>query len=68
MVNNIYFKNIEVTGGVFPVSIIRGFEMADELCRPKDFYFENVVILGKKVMNKNDMHMVVELSDDLHFQ
>lgn len=67
MISNIYFRNIEITGGVFPVSIIRGFEMTNELCRPKDFYFDNVVILGKKVMNKNDMHMVVELADDLHF-
>lgn len=68
MISDIYFKNIEITGGVFPVSIIRGFEMTNELCRPKDFYFDNVVILGKKVMNKNDMHMVVELADDLHFR
>ncbi len=67
MISNIYFKNIEITGGVFPVSIIRGFEMRNQLCRPKDFYYDNVVILGKKVMNKSDMHMVVELTDDLHF-
>ena len=27
MVNDIFFKNIEITEGTFPVSIIRGFEM-----------------------------------------
>lgn len=68
MVSDIYFKDIEITGGVFPVSIIRGFEMANELCRPKNFHFDNVVILGKKVLNKNDLRMVVELADNLKFR
>lgn len=61
-------EDIEITGGIFPVSIIRGYEMHNELCRPRHFVFDNVVILGKKNMNKNDMRMVVELADDLKFQ
>ena len=68
MVNDIFFKNIEITGGAFPVSIIRGFEMKNEVCRPHGFYFDNVVIHGKKVMSPGELHMVVELSDDLKFQ
>lgn len=68
MVSDVYFKDIEITGGIFPVSIIRGYEMHNELCRPRHFVFDNVVILGKKIMNKNDMRMVVELADDLKFQ
>lgn len=68
MVNDISFRNIEITGGDFPVSIIRGFEMKNEVCRPHGFYFDNVVIHGEKVMSPGELHMVVELSDDLKFQ
>ena len=68
MVNDIFFKNIEITEGAFPVSIIRGFEMKNEVCRPHGFYFDNVVIHGEKVMSPGELHMVVELSDDLKFQ
>lgn len=68
MVNVIFFKNIEITEGTFPVSIIRGFEMKNEVCRPHGFYFDNVVIHGEKVMSPGELHMVVELSDELKFQ
>lgn len=68
MINDIFFKNIEITGGGFPVSIIRGFEMKNEVCRPHDFYFDNVVIHGKKMMSPGELHMVVELSNELKFQ
>lgn len=68
MVNDIFFKNIEITEGAFPVSIIRGFEMKNEVCRPHGFYFDNVVIHGEKVMSPGELHMVVELSDELKFQ
>ena len=67
MVSDIHFKNIENTEGVFPVSIVRGFEMKQELCRPHDFYFENIVIHGKKITGVNEMRMVKELSDGFHF-
>lgn len=67
MVSDIYFKNIEITEGVFPVSIVRGFEMKQELCRPHDFYFENIVIHGKKITGVNELRMVKELSDGFHF-
>ena len=68
MVNDIFFKNIEITEGTFPVSIIRGFEMKNEVCSPHGFYFDNVVIHGEKVMSPGELHMVVELSDELKFQ
>ncbi len=67
MISDIYFKDIEITGGSFPVSIIRGFEMKNELCRPHGFYFDNVVIHGKKITSANELRMVVELSDDINF-
>lgn len=58
MVNDIFFKNIEITEGTFPVSIIRDFEMKNEVCRPHGFYFDNVVIHGEKVMSPGELHMV----------
>lgn len=67
MICDIYFKNIKIVGGQFPVSIIRGFEMQNEVCRPHDFYFDNVEILGQKMENANQLRMVVELSNELHF-
>lgn len=62
MIHDIYFKNIEIVDGVFPVSIIRGYEMKNEICRPHGFYFENIVVHDKKIETVNDMRMVVELS------
>lgn len=66
-VSNIYFRNINVMGEKFPVSIIRGYEMKDQLSRPSRIFFENVTILGSKVTDFRSMHMVKELADDLHF-
>lgn len=66
-VENIYFRNVEILNGNFPVSIIRGFEMHTEMSRPRNIYFDNVVVLGKKVESPSDLHMVVELSDDILF-
>ena len=68
MIHDIYFKNIEIVDGVFPVSIIRGYEMKNEICRPHGFYFENVVVHDKKIETVNDMRMVVELSNDIEFR
>lgn len=47
MVNDIFFKNIEITEGAFPVSIIRGFEMKNEVCRPHNGY--------KRALEKNGL-------------
>lgn len=68
MIHDIYFKNIEIVDGVFPVSIIRGYEMKNEICRPHGFYFENIVVHDKKIETVNDMRMVVELSNDIEFR
>lgn len=68
MIHDIYFKNIEIVDGVFPVSIIRGYEMKNEICRPYGFYFENIVVHDKKIETVNDMRMVVELSNDIEFR
>lgn len=68
MVSDVTFRNVEVTGGAFPVSIIRGFEMQDELKRPDNISFENVTILGEKMESANQLRMVVELTDNLYFK
>lgn len=67
MICDIYFKNIKITGGKFPVSIIRGFEMTNEVCRPHDVYFEHVEVLGEMMEDANQLRMVAELCGGLHF-
>ena len=42
--------------------------MQNEVCRPHGFSFDNVAVLGKKVMSAGELRMVVELSNDLKFQ
>lgn len=64
---NIYFKNINIIEGELPVSIIRGFEMHTEVCRPHDITFENIIFKGRKIQNANQLKMVVELSDQIQF-
>ena len=39
--------------------------MHTEMSRPRNIYFDNVVVLGKQVESPSDLHMVVELSDDI---
>lgn len=67
MISDIMFKNIEIVEGDFPVSIIRGFEMKEELCRPNGIMFDNLMIHGKKINSVNEMRMVKELTDDIIF-
>lgn len=50
------------------MSIIRVYEMKNEICRPHGFYFENIVVHDKKIETVNDMRMVVELSNDIEFR
>ena len=66
-VEHVYFRNIEILNGPFPVSIIRGFEMANEMSRPQNIYFENIKILGQEIQSPNQLRMVVELAHNLHF-
>ena len=66
-VEDVYFRNIEILNGPFPVSIIRGFEMANEMSRPQNIYFENIKILGQEIQSPNQLRMVVELAHNLHF-
>lgn len=67
-VENIVFRNIDVTGPLFPVSIIRGFEMTNEMHRPRDIRFENVTVQGRTMHSANEMRMVVELAHELQFE
>lgn len=68
MIKDIYFENINVIDGIFPVSIIRGFEMHNEVCRPNGFYFKNITVLGQKIHSANELRMVVELANNLSFE
>ena len=38
-VQDVTFRNITVGGSIFPVSIIRGFEMHNEMHRPRHIRF-----------------------------
>lgn len=64
---DIHFSNISVVGDNFPVSIIRGFEMKDELSRPAEIYFHNIKICGTKITGFREMHLISELADNLYF-
>jgi len=65
-IEDIYFKDIKVLNGNFPVSIIRGYEMHLEESRPERIYFDNIEILGKRCRSVLDMHMVVELAHKIY--
>ncbi len=65
-IEDIYFKNIKVLNGPFPVSVIRGHEMRLEESRPERIYFDNIEILGQKCQSVLDMHMVVELAHKIY--
>ena len=47
--------------------VISLFLLHTEMSRPRNIYFDNVVVLGKQVESPSDLHMVVELSDDILF-
>ena len=67
-VEDVYFRNITVEGPVFPVSIIRGFEMHQEIRWPRRIHFENVAVHGSVMKSANQMRMVVELAHELEFE
>lgn len=50
------------------MSIIRGFEMHQEVRWPRRIHFENVVIHGGVMKSANQMRMVVELAHELEFE
>ena len=67
VINGVHY----VDGGLFhnfPVSIIRGFEMHNEMHRPRHIRFENVVVHGALMHSANEMRMVVELAHELEFE
>lgn len=66
-VDHIYYDNIRITGGRFPVSILRGYEMAHELSRPDQIFFRNIQVLSQKIEDACELRMVVELCDEVKF-
>ena len=65
-VEDIYFSNIRVLNGAFPVSLIRGYELSHTESRPVNIRFDNIEILGHRCTDVLDMHMVVELAHDIY--
>jgi len=63
-VTDITFRNIRVVEGPFPTSIIRGWDYNSMIHR---ITFENIEILGKKVLSTLDAHMVCEMATDVVF-
>ena len=63
-VTDITFRNIRVVEGSFPTSIIRGWDYNSMIHR---ITFENIEILGKKVLSTLDAHMVCEMATDVVF-
>jgi polygalacturonase len=63
-VNNIRFKNIRIVDGVFPVSIIRGYDGKHLI---KDITIEDLYYGDKKITSANEAKMVVELSQNVKF-
>lgn len=67
-VEDIYFRDICLDGPIFPVSIIRGFEMHHEIHWPKRIHFSNVKVNGEVITSANQLRMVVELAHELEFE
>ena len=65
---DIYFRDICLDGPIFPVSIIRGFEMHHEIHWPKRIHFSNVRVNGEVITSANQLRMVVELEHELEFE
>ncbi len=65
-VEDIWFRDIRVLNGEYPVSLISGFELDYCESRPVNLHFDNINILGKRCASVHDMHMVVELAHDIY--
>jgi polygalacturonase len=63
-VNNIRFKNIKIVDGLFPVSIIRGYD-GNHLIN--DILIEDLYFRDKKITSTNEAKMVVEISKGVRF-
>ncbi|MCM8900084.1 hypothetical protein KVG29_02460 [Caldicoprobacter algeriensis] len=63
-IKNIYFKDINVVDGSFPVSIIRGFD-AEHMV--ENVIIDNLCAFGKRISNSIDGKMVIELSRNVKF-
>ncbi|SEO74414.1 glycosyl hydrolase family 28 protein [Paenibacillus sp. OV219] len=64
-VRNIRFENIVITGGLLPVSIIRGYDGAHMI---DGVTFSGISYLGEPLRSANAAKMVVELSRNVKFE
>lgn len=63
-VRDICFKDIQVVDGIFPVSIIRGYDKAHLI---SSITFDNLMVHGRKIENANEARMVVEIAREVRF-
>lgn len=64
-VHDIMFSNIQVVGGLFPVSIIRGFGLENII---RNVTFDTLVIHGEHIRSANEARMVMEVTDGIVFR
>ena len=71
-VENIVFRNIDVTGPLFPVSIIRGFEMTNEMHRPlldkAEQKFAETPVKAKKLSDLSKQYIAEHYREDISLQ
>jgi hypothetical protein len=63
-IRDIRFRNIQIVDGLFPVSVIQGFD-GEHLV--KDVTIENLLVCGRRINSANEAKMVVELSENVRF-
>ena len=63
-IRDIRFHNIQIVGGMFPVSIIRGYDGTHKI---EDVVIENLTVHGQKIDNANEAKMVVEIAKNIKF-
>ena len=65
-VENVLVENVSLVGGVFPPSILSGFQPDDSLVR--NIRFVNLSAFGEKIGNLTECRMVAERTKDISFE
>lgn len=64
-VRNVLFRNIHVTGGIFPFSILHGF---DETHHVEQVTFENITVHGNRVRDADQLRLYRKYTDQIRFK
>lgn len=65
-IRDVLIKDVAFVDGALPPSIIRGWEEGEHYIQ--NITIENLTYKGKKITNKLDAHMIVELSQNVVFK